>query len=104
QPMRIWLLPYVAGLTLVVGAQIAWIFLTPGGLGPEAKPWIVPIGIALFIVFAPMVVTAFALMRWPESTARKVSTWAGALGLIGFLAFDFALPGVTDRAALRSGL
>src|SRR5207253_337018 len=28
QPMRISLLPYVAGLTLVGGAQIAWIFLT----------------------------------------------------------------------------
>ena len=84
----------------MVGAQIAWIFLTPGGLGAEAKPWIVPIGIALFIVFAPMVVTTFALMRWPESTARKVSTWAGALGLIGFLAFYFALPVVTKPAAL----
>src|SRR5438132_1567528 len=72
QPMRIWLLPYVAGLTLVVGAQIAWIFLTPGGLGAEAKPWIVPIGIALFIVFAPMVVTTFALMRWPEAAWRPL--------------------------------
>src|SRR5436309_1037120 len=47
-----------------------------------------------------MVVTTFALMRWPESTARKVSTWAGALGLIGFLAFYFALPVVTKPAAL----
>ena len=100
QPMRMWLLPYVAGLTLVVGAQIAWIFLTPGGLSAEERPWIVPIGIALFIVFAPMVVTTFALMRRPESTARKVSTWAGALGLVGFLAFYFALPVVTKPAAL----
>jgi len=100
QPMRMWLLPYVAGLTLAVGVQIAWIFVTPGGLGAEARPWIVPISIELFIVFAPMVVTTFALMRRPESTARKVSTWAGGLGLIGFLAFYFALPVVTKPAAL----
>jgi len=100
QPMRMWLLPYVAGLTLVVGAQIAWIFLTPAGLSAEERPWIIPIGIALFIVFAPMVVTTFALMRRPESIARRVSTWAGALGLIGFLAFYFALPVVTKPAAL----
>ncbi|TLZ65385.1 MAG: 4Fe-4S dicluster domain-containing protein [Methanobacteriota archaeon] len=100
QPMRMWLLPYVGGLTAVVGVQIGWIFLTPGGLGPEARPWIVPIAIALFIVFAPMVVTTFALMRRPESTARKVSTWAGALGLVGFLGFYFALPVVTEPAAL----
>src|SRR5256885_9508873 len=100
QPMRMWLLPYVAGLTAVVGVQIGRIFLTPGGLGPEARPWIVPIAIALFIVFLPMVVTPFALMFRPQSTARKVSTWAGALGLVGFLAFYFALPVVTKPAAL----
>jgi ferredoxin len=100
QPMRVWLLPYVAGLTAVVAVQIGWILLTPGGLGAQARPWIIPIGIALFIVFAPMLVTTFALMRRPESTARKVSTWAGALGLIGFLGFYFALPVVTKPAAL----
>src|SRR5437879_1444660 len=45
-------------------------------------------------------VDAIALMFRPESTARKVSTWAGALGLVGFLAFYFALPVVTKPAAL----
>src|SRR2546429_247026 len=30
-PMRRWLLPYVAGLTLLMAVQIAWIFVTPGG-------------------------------------------------------------------------
>src|SRR2546421_3579066 len=100
QPMRMWLLPYVAGLTLAVGVQIAWIFVTPGGLGAEARPWIVPIGIALFIVFAPMVVTTFALMRRPESTRRQGPTCAGAPGRAAFLGFCFAPPAATGLAAL----
>src|SRR5439155_716498 len=72
--------------------------------GRESRPAKAPsrsaVDVALFIVFAPMVVTTFALMRRPESIARKVSTWAGALGLIGFLAFYFALPVVTKPVAL----
>ncbi len=100
QPMRLWVVPYVAGLTAIMGAQIAWIFLSPNGLGPEARPWIVPIGIALAIAFAPMVVTTLALIRRPESFARKVSTWAGLTGLIGFLAFYLILPRVTNPNSL----
>jgi len=100
QPMRMWLLPYVAGLTLAVGVQIAWIFVTPGGLGAEARPWIVPISIELFIVFAPMVVTTFVLLKEPDTVVRKVSSWAGGLGLVGFIAFTVLLPVVAGKAAL----
>jgi len=99
-PMRMWLVPYVAGSTAVVAAQIAWLFLTPGGLGAEARPWIIPIAIALAIVFVPMAATTWALIRRPESTARKVSTWAGALGLLAFLAFYLILPVVTNAHVL----
>jgi len=56
------------------------------------------VGLKAIIYFE--VVTTLALMRRPESTARKVSTWAGGLGLLAFLGFYFALPVVTKPAAL----
>jgi ferredoxin len=99
-PMRRWLLPYVAGLTLLMAVQIAWIFVTPGGLGAEAWPFVLPIGIALFILFAPMVVTTFVLFKQPDTVVRRVSTWVGGLGLVGFIAFVIVLPVVGGRAAL----
>ena len=87
QPMRRWLVPYVAGLAAIVVAQSAWILFDPAGLGVEARPFTVEIAIALGIIAVPTVAVAAAVLLAPESTARKVSTWAGALGLIGFLAF-----------------
>src|SRR6266511_798742 len=87
QPMRRWLVPYVAGLAAIVVAQSAWILFDPAGLGAEARPFTVEIAIALAIIAVPTVAAAAAVFLAPESTARKVSTWAGALGLLGFLAF-----------------
>ena len=91
QTMRRWLAPYVGILTLIVAVQIAWIFGTAGGIGAEARPFIGEIAVSLGIVFAPLAVSMYAILRTPESTARKISTWAGILGLGGFLAFYLGL-------------
>src|SRR5882762_3320935 len=71
--------------------RIAWIFGTAGGIGAEARPFIGEIAVSLGIVFAPLAISMYAILRTPESTARKVSTWAGILGLGGFLAFYLGL-------------
>src|SRR2546422_1232136 len=47
QPMRKWLFPYVGGLTAIVTAQAAAIFLIPGWLGPEGRPYVVQLGVFL---------------------------------------------------------
>jgi len=82
QPMRRWLVPYVAILTAIVAAQVAWILGDPAGLGAEARPFFVEIAAALLILLVPMVLTTVALIRFPESTTRKVSTLAGGLGIV----------------------
>jgi len=82
QPMRRWLVTYVAILTAIVAAQVAWILGDPAGLGAEARPFFVEIAAALLILLVPMVLTTVALIRFPESTTRKVSTLAGGLGIV----------------------
>lgn len=98
--MRRWLGPYLTVLTLIAGAQIAWVLFTPGGIAPGARPFLLEILVALAIVFVPLVVATFAVARLPETTARKVSAWVGALGLVGFLAFFLAVPYLVGRDAL----
>src|SRR5439155_324486 len=56
--------------------------------------------IALAIVVVPTVLTALFLFRAPESTARKVSTWAGALGLLAFMGFYGAVAYLDRPTAL----
>lgn len=91
QPMRMWLLPYVGALTLIVLAQTGLIFLSPGGLEAAARPFLVEIALGVAIVVVPLVVSMVSLIRDPESRTRKLSTWVGAIGLFGFLAYTIAL-------------
>jgi ferredoxin len=100
QPMRRWLVPYVGGLTLIVLAQVAWIFGAPGGLGVELQPFLGYIVAGVAIVVVPLVVTIVSLLRDPETRTRKISTVVGAVGLVGFVAYAVALYLVGPRDAL----
>ncbi|MGI0148753.1 MAG: 4Fe-4S dicluster domain-containing protein, partial [Thermoplasmata archaeon] len=91
QPMRQWLLLYVGGMTLIALAQVAFIFLTPGGLAADAAAFLPEIAIGVAIVVVPLLVAMLSLLRDPESRTRKVSTWVGAFGLFGFVAYTIAL-------------
>jgi ferredoxin len=100
QPMQRWLIPYVGGLTLIVLAQVAWIFGSPGGLGADARPFLIYVAAGVAIVVVPLVVSMASLLREPESRTRKISTVAGAFGLLGFLAYSIALSSFGPRNAL----
>src|SRR5436190_2018143 len=88
---------------------IAWIFTSSLYSIREvvAQRWTAPNGTALipdgtmkWFFVVPPVLTAFFLFRAPESTARKVSTWAGALGLLAFMGFYGALAYLDRPTAL----
>ncbi|HYU06442.1 MAG TPA: (Fe-S)-binding protein, partial [Thermoplasmata archaeon] len=81
-------------------AQSAWILFDPAGLGAEARPFMLEIAIALAIIAVPTVATAAAVLFAPESKARKVSTWAGVLGLLGFMAFYASVAYLDQPTAL----
>ncbi|TMA07050.1 MAG: 4Fe-4S dicluster domain-containing protein [Methanobacteriota archaeon] len=98
-PMRRYLVPYVLILTAIVVAQAGAIAANPAALG-AAQAFFPEILIALAIVVVPTVLTAFFLFRAPESTARKVSTWAGALGLLAFMGFYGAVAYLDRPTAL----
>jgi ferredoxin len=99
KPMRMWLVPYVGVLTLIVLAQTAFIFVTPGGMSAGARPFLLWIAIGTAIVIAPLVVLMISLIRDPETRIRKISTWVGAFGLLGFTAYSVALAYVGPRHA-----
>jgi ferredoxin len=99
QPMQRWLVPYVGGLTLIVLAQVAWIFGTPDGLGTDARSFLIYVAAGVAIVVVPLVVTMASLLREPESRIRKISTVAGAFGLLGFLVYSIALSSFGPRNA-----
>jgi ferredoxin len=84
QPMRKWLVPYVGGLTAIVAAQCAGIFLIPGWLGPEVRPYVLELGIFLAILLVPMAVASFAVFRLPESRARKLIVRVGLAAAVAF--------------------
>src|SRR5439155_285560 len=84
QPMRRWLVPYVGGLTAIMEVQAAGIFLIPGWLGPEVRPYVIELGVFLLVLLAPMLVSSVAVFALPESRARK---WIVRSGLAAFLAF-----------------
>ncbi len=84
QPMRKWLFPYVAGLTAIVVAQAAGIFLIPGWLGPEVRPYVILLGIFLLVLIIPMLVASVAVFALPESEARK---WVVRSGVAAFVVF-----------------
>ncbi len=87
QPMRKWLVPYVGGLTAIVAVQAAAILFVPGWLGPQVRPYIVQLVIFLAILLIPMAVASFAVLRLPESRARK---WIVRVGVAGAIAFAIA--------------
>ena len=84
QPMRRWLVPYVGGLTAIMEVQAAGIFLIPGWLGPEVRPYVIELGVFLLVLLAPMLISSVAVFALPESRARK---WIVRSGLAAFLAF-----------------
>jgi len=84
QPMRTWLVPYVGGLTAIVAVQSAAIFLIPGWLGPEVRPYVLQLGLFLAILLIPMAVATFAVFRLPESRARKLIVRVGLAGAVAF--------------------
>src|SRR5438552_11388859 len=57
QPMRRWLVPYVGGLTAIMEVQAAGIFLIPGWLGPEVRPYVIELGVFLLVLLAPMLIS-----------------------------------------------
>src|SRR5437879_12018344 len=69
--MRKWLFPYVAGLTAIVVVQAAGIFLIPGWLGPEVRPYVIQLGIFLLVLIVPMLVASVAVFAVPEPQARR---------------------------------
>src|SRR5206468_1265133 len=81
---------------------IAWIFTSSlySIRDVVAQAFFPEILIALAIVVVPTVLPTFFLIRAPESTARKVSTWAGALGLLAFMGFYGAVAYLDRPTAL----
>src|SRR5207249_169817 len=64
--------------------QAAGIFLIPGWLGPEVRPYVIELGVFLLVLLAPMLVSSVAVFALPESRARN---WIVRSGLAAFLAF-----------------
>src|SRR5207253_5120473 len=84
QSMRRWLVPYVGGLTAIMEVQAAGIFLIPGWLGPEVRPYVIELGVFLLVLLAPMLVSSVAVFSLPESRARKWIVRSGLAALIAF--------------------
>lgn len=84
QPMRKYLVPFVGGLTGIVVVNIAAIFLLPGWLPTETRPYSLDLSLFLAVLLAPMLVASYAVFRLPESAARK---WVVRSGLLAVLAF-----------------
>jgi len=101
QPMRKWLFPYVGGLTAIVVAQAAAIFLIPGWLGPEVRPYVVQLGLFLLVLLVPMLVASVAVFALPESQARKwvVRSGAAAFVVFGALVVYFTYSGRPNHLA-----
>jgi len=102
QPMRKWLFPYVGGLTAIVTAQAAAIFLIPGWLGPEVRPYVVQLGVFLLVLLVPMLVASVAVFALPESQARKwvVRSGVAAFVVFGALVAYFTYSGLQNHLAL----
>src|SRR2546426_404789 len=102
QPMRKWLFPYVGGLTVIVVVQAAAIFLIPGWLGPEVRPYVVQLGVFLLVLLVPMLVASVAVFALPESQARKwvVRSGVAAFVVFGALVAYFTYSGLQNHLAL----
>ena len=101
QPMRRWLVPYVAGLTAIVEVQAAAIFLIPGWLGPEVHPYVIQLGVFLLVLLAPMLISSVAVFALPESRARKLVVRSGLAAFLAFAALVayFSYSGPQSRLA-----
>src|SRR5881397_1091625 len=99
--MRKWLTPYVVGLTAIVEVQAAGIFLIPGWLGPEVRPYLIELGVFLLVLLAPMLVSSVAVFSLPESRARKWIVRSGLAALVAFAALVayFSYSGPQSRLA-----
>ena len=85
QHMRRWLVPLCSLGAIGVAAHSLAILLVPGWLTPLAEPYRLELIVFLAILSLSSVLTALAVLRLPETKARKAVLLVGAVALAAFL-------------------
>jgi len=85
QHMRRWLIPLCSLGAIGVAAHSLAVLLVPGWLSPLAEPYRLELIVFLAILSLSSVLAALAVLRFPETKARKAVLLVGAVALAAFL-------------------